>query len=186
MTLHGLYVIIDKDLCSDLLETTKKIVAGRANIIQLRYKNADENEVAETAKKMKQLIPPNIPFIINDYVNIAKKVNADGVHLGMNDTSIEYAREILGKEKIIGASVYNLEEAVNAEKDGADYLGVGSIFPTNSKKDAKASNLENLSKIKAAVKIPVFAIGGINQENAYEVINYWSPCFGWKHWIFIF
>ncbi len=107
----------------------------------------------------------NVPFIINDWTDLAKEVNASGVHLGQDDGSIEYARQVLGSDAIIGVSAHNTEEACLAQKEGAHYLGVGALFPTNTKLDAELVSLEELRCITGCVDIPVVGIGGISCDN---------------------
>ena len=107
----------------------------------------------------------NVPFVINDNVTLAKEVDADGVHIGQDDMSITEARAIIGNDKILGVSVQTVKDAILAEQMGADYLGVGAVFPTNSKSDAVEVSYDTLKAICASVKIPVVAIGGINKSN---------------------
>ncbi len=107
-----------------------------------------------------------IPLIINDRIDIAMAVDAAGVHVGQTDLPVNVARKILGKDKLLGVSVSSLEEAVKAETDGADYLGVGAMLPTKTKEDAAVVSLDELRRIRKAVHIPVVAIGGIRKENA--------------------
>lgn len=148
------------------LEKIKIALDSGVTCLQMREKNISKNEALGLATKLKKIAnQKNIPFIINDDVHLAKKVNADGVHIGQNDMSIKEARKILGDESIIGVSVHNLEEAILAQKNGASYIGVGSIFKTNSKKDASFVSIGTLREICNKINLPVVAIGGINSSN---------------------
>lgn len=147
-------------------------ILGGATCIQLREKNLSENLFFKKASRLKILCAKhNVPLIINDNVSIAHKINADGVHIGQEDAKIEDAVKILGKNKIIGVSVSNLREALVAQNSGATYLGVGSIFYTHNKSDAKRVSIRTLKCICSVVGIPVVAIGGINAQNVYKLKN---------------
>lgn len=166
-----LYAVTDRVyLQSESLSfCVEKAIQGGATFIQLREKNLDYNAFVEEAKEIKAICKKyNVPFVINDNVSVAKEVDADGVHLGQGDMSVEEAREILGSDKIIGVSTHNVFEALTAEKNGADYLGAGAAFATGTKTDARAIDHNLLKEICESVKIPVVAIGGINKDN---VIN---------------
>lgn len=157
------YSLENESLFSEQIEHALR---GGATCLQLREKNLNEGVFLERAKKLKNICKKfGVPLIINDNVNIAKVVDADGVHIGQEDIPISDAIKILGKNKIIGVSVFNVKEALLAEKMEATYLGVGSIFKTNSKPDAKTVPLSILREICRSVKIPVVAIGGINGSN---------------------
>lgn len=162
------YAITDRKwLNGRSLENAVEIVL-KAGIktIQLREKNLSDDELLKEAISLKKISDKyDAIFIVNDNVEVAKKVDALGVHIGQSDMSIIEARKILGSEKIIGVSVQTVDEAVVAEKNGADYLGVGSIFSTTSKDDAIRVSIETLKSICNTVKIPVVAIGGINETN---------------------
>lgn len=134
--------------------------------LQLREKNISDDEYIEIASRIKKLADKyNIPFVINDNINVALAVNADGVHLGQNDTDIKTARKILSENKIIGASARTPQQAVQAYNDGADYLGTGAVFGTSTKKDAQNITIEQLKDVCRSVNIPVVAIGGVNEKN---------------------
>ena len=134
--------------------------------LQLREKQLDEDHFLEEAKKLQGLCSEyNVPFIINDNVEIALAINADGVHIGQSDMEMKEAREKLGPDKIIGVSAHTKEEALLAQAQGADYLGVGAVFSTSTKKDASAISKERVKAICEAVHIPVIAIGGITADN---------------------
>ena len=157
---------------SFFLEDIENAILGGATCVQLREKKLEENLFLKKAIKLEKLCKKhNVPLIINDNVNIALKSDADGVHLGKKDTSIKEAIKILGKNKIIGASVTNVNEAIRAQKLGASYLGVGSMFYTYSKKDADMVSISTLKSICESVNIPVLAIGGINKNNIQQ-LNY--------------
>ena len=157
-----LYAVTDRawlngeTLCSQV----EKAIKGGATFIQLREKNL---EIQKLCKKY------NVPFVINDNVEIAKKIDADGVHVGQSDMEAGNVRKILGGDKIIGVSAQTVEQALLAQKHGADYLGVGAVFKTGSKDDADDVSHDELQKICEAVDIPVIAIGGISSKNVTEL-----------------
>ncbi len=149
-----------------LYEQVEAAIKGGATIIQLREKKMPEEEFLQESRELKMLCNAyKIPFIINDNISVALATDADGVHLGQGDMELKQAREILGPDKIIGVSAHNVEEAVQAEKNGADYLGAGAVFSTASKADVTSLSMETLKEICEAVSIPVVAIGGISEEN---------------------
>ena len=149
-----------------LLEQVEQALKGGATCIQFRDKTLDEEAFLEEAKKMKALCEKyHVPLIINDHVEIAVKCQADGVHVGQKDMKASAVREIVGENMIIGVSARTVEQAVEAERAGADYLGSGAVFGTATKTDAKKLSLETLKDICQAVQIPVVAIGGVQKEN---------------------
>lgn len=163
-----LYAVTDRAWLSNrtLENDVEEALKGGVTILQLREKELEENIFLEEAKTISKLCKKyNVPFIINDNVEIAVKCNADGVHVGQDDMNAETARKVIGKDKILGVSVTNKEEAKIAESMGADYLGVGAIFSTSTKLDADTVSIEELKNICESVSIPVVAIGGINEEN---------------------
>ncbi|RLF80954.1 thiamine phosphate synthase [Thermococci archaeon] len=165
-----LYVITDRRLKPEV-ESVREALEGGATSIQLRIKNAPTREMIEIGRKIRELTKEyDVLYFVDDRLDVALATNADGVQLGPEDMPISLAREI-APNLIIGASVYSLEEALKAEKEGADYLGAGSVFPTPTKRDAKVIGLEGLKRIVDSVKIPVVAIGGINHENVREVLK---------------
>ncbi|MBR1969526.1 MAG: thiamine phosphate synthase [Clostridia bacterium] len=167
-----LYAVTDRAWLNNetLYEQVEKAIKGGVTLVQLREKNLDEESFLNEALEIHKLCRKyNIPFIINDNVEIAKKINADGIHVGQSDMKAGNVRAILGKDKILGVSVQTVEQAVLAEKEGADYLGVGAIFPTGSKADADDVSIETLKAICEAVSVPVVAIGGIGAENILEL-----------------
>jgi thiamine-phosphate pyrophosphorylase len=138
--------------------------------VQYRNKNAETREMYEEAARLREICR-NAPFLINDRIDIALAVDADGVHLGQSDMPYGAARKMLGPEKIIGVTVHNLAEAIEAQRSGADYLGVSPIFETLTKSDAgKPAGIALIEEIRALVDIPLVAIGGINLANAPDVV----------------
>ena len=163
-----LYAVTDRHWLGDrtLYEVVKESLDGGATFIQLREKNLDQAHFLEEARELKKLCAEyHVPFVINDNVDIAMQMDADGVHVGQNDMETGDVRAKLGPDKIIGVSAQTVEQAILAEKRGADYLGVGAVFPTGSKDDADDVSHETLKAICQAVNIPVIAIGGITVEN---------------------
>lgn len=153
-----------------LHDVVKESLDGGATFVQLREKHLDQAHFLEEAKDLKMLCKAyNVPFVINDNVDIALEMDADGVHVGQSDMEAGDVRAKLGPDKIIGVSAQTVEQAVLAEKRGADYLGVGAVFPTNSKDDATDVSYETLKAICQAVSIPVIAIGGITKDNVEEL-----------------
>ncbi|HII66500.1 MULTISPECIES: thiamine phosphate synthase [Thermococcus] len=165
-----LYVITDRRLKSEI-ESVREALEGGATSIQLRIKNAPTGEMIKIGKEIRELTKEyDALYFVDDRLDVALATDADGVQLGPEDMPISLAKEI-GPNLIIGASVYSLEEALKAEKEGADYLGAGSVFPTPTKRDVKVIGLEGLKRIVESVKIPVVAIGGINHKNARDVLK---------------
>ena len=171
---RGIYVISDcKNHKTDkLLEITKEILSAGISLFQFRDKNSKYGVKKILAKKLQMLCREyKTPFIINDDVELAKEISADGVHLGKDNMNINRARNILGK-KIIGISCYNnLENAICAEKLGANYVAFGSFFNSPTKPDAKKAEIELLVKSKSRLKIPIVAIGGITPENGEQLVK---------------
>lgn len=171
--MKGLYVITDEELYKGRthLEIALSALKGGAKIIQLRDKNSSDKYFYEAALKIKKFCELyKAKFIINDRIHICLAVNADGVNVGQNDLPCSVVREILGKDKIIGISCSTYDEAILAEKEGADYIGLGPIFSTNTKTDYECiTGLELISKLKKEINIPIAAIGGINKDNILEV-----------------
>lgn len=143
---------------------------GGVTFLQLREKNLDTDSFFKEAIKIKELCKKyNVPFIINDNVEIALKSNADGIHVGQDDMNAKEVRKLIGNDKILGISVQTVEQALLAQEQGANYLGVGSIFTTTSKDDAKNVSINTLKEICNAVNIPVVAIGGIDKNNIKQL-----------------
>lgn len=169
---YTLYLCTDRELMSeDTLEKSVELaIQGGVTVVQLREKDCSGREFLQVAREVKQITDAyEIPLIINDRIDIAMAVDADGVHLGQSDIPAHTARELLGPDKIIGVSAYNKELAVEAQKEGADYLGVGDIFGTATKAGTHHVEIDTLSRICQAVKIPVVAIGGINLSNVTKL-----------------
>ncbi len=169
-----LYAVTDRTWLDGetLCEQVEKAIKGGATFVQFREKNLDEESFLSEASEIQKLCRNyNIPFVINDDVEIARKINADGVHVGQSDMKAGNAKAILGRNKILGVSVQTVEQALLAEKEGADYLGVGAVFPTGSKADAEDVSLDTLKEICSAVSIPVVAIGGIGAGNVSKLEN---------------
>lgn len=167
-----LYAVTDRAWLngSTLYEQVKQALLGGATFIQLREKNLNNKDFLEEALQIKKLCHDySVPFIINDNIEIALKTNADGIHVGQNDMEAAQVRKLLGENKILGVSAQTVEQAILAEKQGADYLGVGAIFHTGSKADADDVSIDTLKKICEAVNIPVIAIGGINKDNIMKL-----------------
>lgn len=153
-----------------LPEVVEEALKGGATFMQIREKELPYNDFVKLAKDVKAVTDRyHVPYVIDDDVEIAKEIDADGVHIGQSDKDLIEARNILGPDKIIGVSAQTVEQAVKAEKNGADYLGVGSIFITSTKLDAQAVSLETLRAICEAVSIPVVAIGGIKTDNLLQL-----------------
>ena len=167
-----LYAVTDRHWLNGrtLYSVVKESLDGGVTFLQLREKELDEVHFLEEAKELQQLCREyQVPFIVNDNVDIAIAMDADGVHVGQSDMEAGDVRAKLGSDKIIGVSAQTVEQAILAEKHGADYLGVGAVFPTGSKDDADDVSYETLKAICEAVSIPVIAIGGITQENVKEL-----------------
>lgn len=168
------YIVVDTDFAQGrgLKEVITAAIKGGATIIQLREKKATTREMLEMGKAALRLCrTASIPLIINDRVDLAMALDADGVHLGPHDMPVAIGRKLLGNNKIIGASASTVEEALAAKRDCADYLGAGTIYATATKSDAGIPiGLEILTKIKKATMMPVVGIGGITLENAAPVI----------------
>lgn len=172
---YDLYIITDQRIShgKSHLEVAEAALAGGATVIQFRDKEMKDSEAVVACREIYKLTKKKgVSFIVNDRVEVAKAVDADGVHLGQEDMSFSSARKILGKEKIIGISVETVEQALKAVEGGADYLGIGPIYPTATKPDAgKALGIARLKEIRESVNIPIVTIGGINENNLEEVLR---------------
>ena len=167
-----LYAVTDRSWLGGetLRSQVERAPKGGATFIQLREKELDEGDFLEEAKEIQKLCREyHVPFVINDNVEIAAAIGADGVHVGQSDMEAGDVRRRLGPDKIIGVSAQTAEQALRAQEHGADYLGVGAVFPTGSKADATEVSRETLEEICRAVDIPVIAIGGIGRENVMEL-----------------
>ena len=172
---YALYLVTDRSLSRGrtTVDVVREAVAGGATCVQLREKQASTRDFLEEARALSALLrAQRVPFLINDRVDIALAVGADGVHLGQQDMPIADARRLGPSSWIIGVSAESLEDAIRAEKEGADYIGVSPVFSTPTKTDtARPLGLEGLRAMRAAVRIPLVAIGGIQLHNAREVIR---------------
>ncbi len=171
---YTLYLVTDRDLMSTktLEEAVEQALKGGCTLVQLREKTACSRDFYETAINIKTITDKyNVPLIINDRVDIAMAIDADGVHVGQSDLPAEVVRKIIGKDKILGVSAGSVEKAIEAQRHDADYIGVGALFSTSTKTDAKSVSLETLVKIVKEVSIPVVGIGGINSENVEQLKN---------------
>lgn len=169
-----LYAITDRTWLNghSLEDVVEQSLMGGVDIIQLREKNLDFNSFLESAIKIKKLTEKyNVPLIINDNIEVCRQSNADGVHIGQGDTPLSKARKILGKDKIIGVTAKTIQQALEAQLNGADYLGVGAMFGSTTKKDAIPLTFQQLADIRKSVTIPIVAIGGINANNIDKFAN---------------
>ena len=167
-----LYAVTDRHWLGDrtLYDVVRESLEGGVTFLQLREKDLDEEAFFDEAVKLQAMAKDyGVPFVINDNVDIAIKMNADGVHVGQHDMEAGDVRALIGPDKILGVSAQTVDQAVLAEKRGADYLGVGAVFPTGSKDDADDVSFETLKAICRAVSIPVVAIGGITLENTPDL-----------------
>lgn len=163
-----LYAVTDRMWLgnSSLSNQVEEAIKAGVTFVQLREKEVNFKEFVTIAKEIKAITDKyNIPFVINDNLEVAIACNADGIHVGQHDLKADIVREKIGKDKILGVSAQTVEQAVLAEKNGADYIGVGAVFTTSTKEDADAVSYNTLKEICNAVKIPIVAIGGINKEN---------------------
>lgn len=170
----GLYVIIDPEALGgrDEQEVCRQAIRGGAKAIQLRDKKRSRAEILAAVQKLREVCAQHdVPFILNDYLDITLASGADGLHLGQGDLPVSVARRLLPIDKILGCSATTLEEALQAEADGADYIAVGAIYPTPSKEGAIVVGLERIRQIREAISLPVVAIGGIDGKNAPVVVE---------------
>lgn len=170
---YSLYLVTDRSFLGerDLVQCIELAIQGGVSLVQLREKNLSSKDFLELAIRVKEITSRyRIPLIINDRLDIALAVDAEGLHVGQDDLPMLKARELLGPNKIIGVSVSNQAEALLAQQQDADYLGVGAIFATSTKTDAPEVSLEQLELVKKSVTIPVVAIGGINRTNLHQVM----------------
>lgn len=169
-----LYVITDPDISRGRshAQVAELAIKGGATVIQLRDKKANTRQLIEVGQVLREITRRmGVTFIVNDRVDVALAVDADGVHLGEEDMPVSVARRLLGPNRIIGASPERLDDAPLAERDGADYLGVGSVFGTSTKLDAGPPiGVESLARAKRMVRIPIVAIGGVSADNAAQAI----------------
>ncbi len=163
-----LYAVTDRSWLhgQSLVYAVEEVLAGGATMLQLREKHLEHRDFLAQAQELLPLCRKyHVPLIINDDVQVALESGADGVHVGQSDMAVQAARSILGPDKIIGASAHNASEALAAVAAGADYLGCGAVFGSTTKADAGLLSLNTLREIRAAVRVPIVAIGGINRQN---------------------
>lgn len=166
---YTLYLCTDRSLMSadTLEEAVEEAIQGGCTLVQLREKDCSSLDFYRTALSVKKVTDRyGVPLIVNDRADIALAVGADGVHAGQSDLPCEVLRRMLGRDGVIGISAATVEEAVRAQEDGADYIGVGAMFPTGTKTDAELVSMETLAEIRRAVTIPIVVIGGIGPGNA--------------------
>ncbi|HSQ89591.1 thiamine phosphate synthase [Romboutsia sp.] len=167
-----LYLVTDSDILKnrDFYKCIEDAIKGGVTMVQLREKNASGSEFLEKAMKLRELTKKyNVSFIINDRVDIAMLCDADGVHVGQSDIDAKSVRKLIGEDKILGVSARNLKEAKKAKEDGADYIGVGAMYSTSTKLDAKVVSFDTVREIKSEVNIPIVLIGGIDLNNLDEL-----------------
>ncbi len=172
-SIKGIYVIMDTVFLKgrSYAKATEAVIKGGARLIQLRDKERNKEELLEIAGRMRKICRLlEVPFIMNDNLDIALAVDADGLHLGQDDLPVKTARLLLPVGKILGCSVRTVQEAQKAQSDGADYIGVGSMYSTSTKESAEVVGPERVKEIKQAVDLPIVAIGGINSKNLPEVL----------------
>ncbi|MBA4536778.1 thiamine phosphate synthase [Bacillus aquiflavi] len=164
---YQLYLVTPSNLeIDELCKKVEQAVLGGVTVVQLREKDAAGLEFYEKASKLKKMLAHyHVPLIINDRVDVALAVNADGVHIGQKDLPLSKVKALLPSHMLVGVSAKTIEEAKKAELEGADYLGIGAVFPTKTKQDANIISVEGLKQISAAVQLPKVAIGGITLEN---------------------
>ena len=170
-----LYAVTDRAWLKeneDLTSVCKSVIENGATFLQIREKDLDEGTFEQEAEALKKLCAQyHIPFVVNDSVEIALDIDADGVHVGQSDIKGRDIRSMIGNEKILGISAGTVEEAIAAEKAGADYIGVGAVFGTSTKRNARNLTVEKLKEISESVSIPVVAIGGIGVSNIMELVE---------------
>jgi len=168
---YTLYLVTDRALMSTktLEEAVQQAINGGCTMIQLREKEVSSLEFYQTALSIKAITEKHqVPLIINDRVDIALAVGADGVHIGQNDLPAYVVRKLVGSGMLMGVSVSTVQEAIWAVKDGADYVGVGAMYPTDTKTDTKLVSMNELQRIRNAVSIPIVVIGGVNKKTVLD------------------
>lgn len=171
---YSLYLVTERSLLQniELEQAVEEAILGGTTLVQLREKNISTMEFYKIAVNIKKITDQyNVPLIIDDRLDIALAVDAAGIHVGQSDMPCDIARKLVGKDKIVGVSAGSVEEALKAQKDGADYLGVGAVFPTGTKKDATDVSIETLKEIVEKVNIPVVAIGGVSADNVDKLAD---------------
>ncbi|MBV8813977.1 MAG: thiamine phosphate synthase [Verrucomicrobia bacterium] len=169
-----LYGIVDLGYVepNEVTDMAKKLVRGGIDLLQLRAKTESVDEIRRLAQDILLVTQPaGVPLILNDYPQLLADVRAEGCHLGQEDGSIEQARQIAGRQILVGRSTHSIEQAIAAQQEGADYIGFGPLFPTPTKPDATAIGLRDLRQLHARVNIPIFCIGGIKESNLRQVTD---------------
>lgn len=170
----SLYLVTDKRNKTDdeFLEIIEKAIKGGTTIVQIREKEGETLDFYNLALKVKEITSKyNVPLIVNDRIDVALAIKSEGVHIGQTDMPADVARSLIGDEMILGVSASTVEEARKAEKDGADYIGTGAVFPTATKDDAPSITKDDLKEVTSSINIPTVAIGGITLENASELAD---------------
>ena len=168
----SLYLVTDKRNKTDdeFLEIIEKAIKGGTTVVQIREKEGETLDFYNLALKVKEITSKyNVPLIVNDRIDVALAIKSEGVHIGQTDMPADVARSLIGDEMILGVSASTVEEARKAEKDGADYIGTGAVFPTATKDDAPSITKDDLKEVTGSINIPTVAIGGITLENANEL-----------------
>ena len=171
---YELYLVTDQFNLreEEFLNVIEQAIIGGVSIVQIREKNSTTRDFIKLAIKVKKITDEyEVPLIINDRIDVVQAVNAAGVHLGQNDMPCKTARRILGPDKTIGISAHTYKQALKAQNDGADYLGIGAILETSTKSDADIATHEELMKIKEKIEIPTVAIGGVKKSNAKKIVK---------------
>lgn len=168
----SLYLVTDKRNKTDdeFLEIIEEAIKGGTTVVQIREKEGETLDFYNLALKVKEITSKyNVPLIVNDRIDVALAIKSEGVHIGQTDMPADVARSLIGDEMILGVSASTVKEARKAEKDGADYIGTGAVFPTATKDDAPSITKDDLKEVTASINIPTVAIGGITLENANEL-----------------
>lgn len=170
----SLYLVTDKRNKTDdeFLEIIEEAIKGGTTVVQIREKEGETLDFYNLALKVKEITSKyNVPLIVNDRIDVALAIKSEGVHIGQTDMPADVARSLIGDEMILGVSASTVEEARKAEKDGADYIGTGAVFPTATKDDAPSITKDDLKEVTSSINIPTVAIGGITLENASELAD---------------
>ena len=168
----SLYLVTDKKNKTDekFLEIIEEAIKGGTTVVQIREKEGETLDFYNLALKVKEITSKyNVPLIVNDRIDVALAIKSEGVHIGQTDMPADVARSLIGDEMILGVSASTVKEARKAEKDGADYIGTGAVFPTATKDDAPSITKDDLKEVTGSINIPTVAIGGITLENASEL-----------------
>jgi len=169
--IRGFYGVVDEEDAERAVALARRLVAGGAGVVQVRLKRAPARVLLAAARAVREVTAAaGVPLVVNDRLDVALAAGADGVHLGQEDLPIEFARKLLGNDKIIGISSATIDEARQADVDGADYIAVGAIYPTQSKEDTRPAGLATLRQVRQLTKRPIVAIGGITVDNVEAVL----------------